>query len=263
MEPPRPSAEPSLEVSTPATGDPGSERRFLVGRRSRSAELASALRIFVEYLRGLRALHFVGPCVTVFGSARFREGHRYYELARQVGAALARQGWTVMTGGGPGIMEAANRGAKEAGGLSVGCNITLPEEQKPNPYLDRYVQFNHFFVRKVMLVKYSHAFVVLPGGFGTMDEVFETLTLMQTRKIQHFPIVAMGTDYWRHLRTFLRNSMVAHGTVSPDDIDLVRLTDSVSEAIGWVREGWQERLESEPTPPRPTRVLGEKAPQAR
>jgi len=236
------------------------ERHLLVGRRGRAAELASAIRIFLEYIRGLRALHFVGPCVTVFGSARFREGHPYYELAREVGRGLAREGWTVMTGGGPGIMEAANRGAREAGGVSVGCNIELPKEQQPNAYMDRFVQFEHFFVRKVMLVKYSHAFVVMPGGFGTMDEVFETLTLMQTGKIESFPIVAMGGQYWQRLREFIRSSMVAEGTIDEGDLDWVKRTDSVEEALEWIRAAYEHRLEVEPRYPRPARVLGESKP---
>ena len=160
------------------------ERFFLEGPRSRGSELKSLLTIVAEFIRGFRALHFVGPCVTVFGSARFKEDHPYYALARAVGQRLAKLGFTVMTGGGPGIMEAANRGAKEAGGFSVGCNIVLPEEQKINAYLDRWVTFRHFYVRKVMLVKYSYAFVVMPGGFGTMDELFEALELIQTKKIQ-------------------------------------------------------------------------------
>src|SRR3954447_10656899 len=140
-------------------------------------------------MRGFRLLHFVGPCATVFGSARFTEDHRYYKMARELGGRLARAGFTVMTGGGPGIMEAANRGAKEAGGYSVGCNIELPREQKPNPYLDRWVTFRDFGIRKLMLIKYSYAFIVLPGGFGTLDEFFSTATLIQTEKIEDFPLV--------------------------------------------------------------------------
>ncbi|HEY1270011.1 MAG TPA: TIGR00730 family Rossman fold protein, partial [Candidatus Binatia bacterium] len=163
------------------------ERRFLYGPQERSRELVRAIKIFCEFMRGFRTLHFVGPCVTVFGSARFRDDHEYYRMARDVGARLARAGFTVMTGGGPGIMEAANRGAKEAGGRSIGCNIELPEEQKPNPYLDKWITFRHFYVRKVMLVKYSYAFVALPGGFGTLDEIFETAVLIQTGKIKEFP----------------------------------------------------------------------------
>ena len=235
------------------------EHGLLRGRRSRWSELRSALRIFFEYVHGLRALHFVGPCVTVFGSARFPEGHPYYELARKLGGALAREGWTVMTGGGPGIMEAANRGAREAGGRSLGCNITLPEEQVPNPYVDRFVQFEHFFVRKVMLVKYSHAFVVLPGGFGTLDEVFETLTLMQTRKIEHFPVVAMGSHYWQQLRAFVEETLVAEGTIDRRDLDLLVLTDSVEEALAHMRAAHAHRRAGEPRRlPRPSRVLGER-----
>jgi uncharacterized protein (TIGR00730 family) len=238
----------------------GDERRFLVGRRSRRAELLSALRIFLEYMRGLRALHFVGPCVTVFGSARFPAGHPWYELAREVGRAIAREGWTVMTGGGPGIMEAANRGAREAGGASVGCNIELPREQKPNPYLDRFVEFEHFFIRKVMLVKYSHAFVVLPGGFGTLDEVFETLTLAQTGKIRAFPVVAMGQRYWDALEAFLRGSPLAEGTIDERDLSLMQATDSVDEAVAFMRQGYAARCAQEGRPPRPLRVLRESPP---
>jgi uncharacterized protein (TIGR00730 family) len=238
----------------------GDERRFLVGRRSRRAELASAARIFFEYMRGLRALHFVGPCVTVFGSARFREGHPWYELAREVGRAIAREGWTVMTGGGPGLMEAANRGAREAGGASVGCNIELPHEQKPNPYLDRFVEFEHFFVRKVMLVKYSHAFVVLPGGFGTLDEVFEALTLAQTGKIRTFPIVAMGQRYWDPLQGFLRGTLLAERTIDDGDLALLQATDSVDEAVAMMRQGYAVRCAAEGRPPRPLRLLRESPP---
>jgi len=156
-----------------------------------------------EFIRGFRALHFVGPCVTVFGSARFKDDHPYYILARDVGSGLSRLGFTVMTGGGPGIMEAANRGAKESGGISIGCNIRLPKEQLPNPYLDRFVVFRYFFVRKVMLIKYSYAFVVLPGGFGTMDELFEAMTLIQTGKIRNFPVVLMGRNFYVQLLEFL------------------------------------------------------------
>ena len=181
------------------------------GPQPRAQELLRAIRIFTEFMRGFRALHFVGPCVTVFGSARFRENHPYYALARQCGAELARAGFTVMTGGGPGIMEAANRGAKEAGGRSIGCNIRLPKEQQPNPYLDRWITFRYFFVRKVMLVKYSYAFITLPGGFGTLDEIFETATLIQTGKIREFPLVLMGREYWQPLLAFMgerpRNSI--------------------------------------------------------
>ncbi|MCB9897222.1 MAG: TIGR00730 family Rossman fold protein [Planctomycetes bacterium] len=178
----------------------------------------------------------MGPAVTVFGSARFDESHRYYALAREMGRRLARSGFTVMTGGGPGIMEAANRGAREERGPSVGCNIKLPKEQAPNPYLDRFVDFHYFFVRKVMLVKYSYAFVVLPGGFGTMDEIFETATLVQTAKICDFPLVLMGTDYWRPLIEFLRQRMVPEGTIAAADVDRFVLTDDPDQALAAILE---------------------------
>ena len=168
--------------------------------------------------------------MTVFGSARFPEDHPYYALAREVGGRLVRMGFTVMTGGGPGIMEGANRGAKEAGGFSVGCNIALPVEQKLNPYLDRSVTFQHFFARKVMLVKYSYAFVVMPGGVGTLDELFESLTLIQTKKIDDFPVVLMGREYWQPLLDLLEK-MVAAGTVGKEDLSLLLVTDSVHEAM--------------------------------
>jgi len=204
-------------------------------------------------------LHFVGPCVTVFGSARFPAGHRYYELARELGRAVARQGYTVLTGGGPGIMEAANRGAREAGGCSIGCNIRLPREQIPNAYLDRFIEFEHFFVRKVMLVKYSHAFVIMPGGFGTLDEAFETATLIQTGKMNSFPIILMGTDFWQGLRDFASNTMLRGGTVSAVDLDLLQYTDSVEHAVELIRRGFDAVSAEEGVPPKPTRLLGERA----
>jgi uncharacterized protein (TIGR00730 family) len=205
--------------------------RLLGGPRGRIEEAIRVGRIAAEFVRGFRALHFVGPCVTVFGSARFPESHRWYAMAREVGAALAGHGFTVLTGGGPGIMEAANRGAREAGGRSIGCNIELPMEQRPNPYLDRFIDFRYFFVRKVMLVKYSHAFFVLPGGFGTMDELFEVGTLIQTRKILRFPVVLMGRDFYGPILSVLRDRFLADGTVSPEDLDYALLTDSVDEAM--------------------------------
>ena len=214
----------------------GAEKAFLAGRRSREADLESAVRIFLEFLRAFESFEFAQPCVTVFGSARFGEGHRYYALAREVGAELARAGYAVMTGGGSGIMEAANRGAREAGGLSIGCNITLPHEQKPNPYLDRFIQLDHFFVRKVMLVKYSSAFVVMPGGFGTLDEAFEIATLMQTDKIEHFPLIAVGSGFWGQLIDFARNTMIEQGTLSAEDARFVHLADTAGDVVRLVRE---------------------------
>ena len=243
-----------------ASRDAG-ERKFLAGPRSRWRELWRAVRIFGEFIKGFRALHFLPPCVTVFGSARFREDNRWYQLARDVSAALAREGFTIMTGGGPGIMEAANRGARDAGGLSVGCNITLPHEQKHNPYLDRFVEFRYFFVRKVMLVKYSYAFVVMPGGFGTMDELFEAATLIQTRKIEDFPLVLMGVDYWRPMLEFMKTSMVQQGTIDQVDIDRILVTDDVATAVAHVRQGAQKHLAGMQAQPKPNVLLGESTPK--
>lgn len=203
------------------------DRRLLEGPRSRTAELLRLLRILREFIRGFRALHFVGPCVSIFGSARFAPDHRYYRLGREAGGVVARLGFTTLTGGGPGIMEAASRGAKEAGGISIGCNIILPHEQQPNAYLDRMLIFRYFFVRKVMLVKYSQAFVILPGGFGTMDEAFEAATLIQTRKIFDFPLIFMGVDYWQPLFDFLKERMEVEQTIDPIDFDRLVLTDSL------------------------------------
>ena len=221
---------------------PSAEVHFLRGPQPRRFELIRAIQIFLEIIKGFRALHFVGPCVTVFGSARFREDQPHYQLAREVGSGLAREGFTVMTGGGPGIMEAANRGAKEAGGYSVGCNIELPQEQKPNAYLDRWVTFPDFFVRKVMLVKYSYAFIAMPGGFGTLDEIFETATLIQTGKIQDFPLVLMGKDYWMPLLEFMRGRLLAQKTVDAHDIDRILVTDSAEEAVRCVKDVAMQRF---------------------
>jgi len=219
-----------MEATNRVPAAASDEGRFLEGPESRLAELTRLIRISLEFLRGFRSLHFVGPCVTVFGSARFKEDHGYYALAREVGQRLARCGFTVMTGGGPGVMEAANRGAKEAGGRSIGCNILLLHEQRPNPYLDLMVKFRYFFVRKVMLAKYSYAFVALPGGFGTMDEIFEAATLIQTGKMRDFPVVLMGSDYWGPLLNFLRDTMVPAGTIEPSDLDRLIVTDSPEDA---------------------------------
>ena len=200
----------------------------------RAEDLASAIRIFLEFLRGYEALDMGGPTVTVFGSARFKEDNRYYQQARALGKRLAEEGFSVMTGGGPGVMEAANRGAKEGGGLSIGCNIHLPHEQKPNPYLDVFVEFDYFFVRKVMLVRYSCAFVVMPGGFGTLDEVSETITLIQTRKISHFPVICMGIEYWSPLIDFFRTSLLANDAIKEEDLEIITVTDSIDEALATI-----------------------------
>jgi uncharacterized protein (TIGR00730 family) len=205
------------------------EQVFLEGPQSRLAELRRAIRIFADLIRGFRKLHFVGPCVTVFGSARFDAEHPYYKLARDISAELSKSGFTIMTGGGPGIMEAANRGAKDVNGRSVGCNIILPREQNPNPYLDTFVEFRYFFVRKLMLAKYSYAFVALPGGYGTMDELFEICTLVQTGKVENFPIVLAGSDYWAPLLDYLRNTMVRQGTIDAADIERFIVSDSPKE----------------------------------
>ena len=231
-----------------------SEQLLYEGPHSRRREFKFLLHIFMEFIRGFRGLHFVGPCVTIFGSARFKEGHPYYKLARDMGAAVSKLGFTVMTGGGPGLMEAANRGAKEAGGISVGCNIMLPGEQIPNRYLDRQVTFDHFFVRKVLLFKYSYAFVMLPGGFGTMDEFFEALTLIQTGKIQDFPLVVVGAAHWQKLRELI-DDMLAAGTISHGDLEYLHYTDSVDDAVAYIA-AHVERF-GVIDAPAPSRILGE------
>ncbi|KAB2661734.1 MAG: TIGR00730 family Rossman fold protein [Verrucomicrobia bacterium] len=207
---------------------------LLEGPHSRRSEFMTLMRVVLDYLQAFRVLHFVGPCVTIFGSARTHESDPHYRMAREMGAGIARLGFTVMTGGGPGIMEAANRGAREAGGRSVGCNIRLPMEQKPNAYLDRWVTLRYFSVRKTLLMKYSYAFVVCPGGFGTLDEFFDALTLIQTGSVRNFPIVLMGTEYWRELVQLL-DKLALQGSVDPHDLKLVYVTDSVDDAIEHIR----------------------------
>jgi uncharacterized protein (TIGR00730 family) len=227
-----------------------SDRYFLEGPTSGTSEAFRLIRILWEFIRGFRSLHYVGPCVSVFGSARFDEDHPYYELARAMGRRLARFGFTVMTGGGPGIMEAANRGAKEVGGRSLGCNILLPQEQQPNPYLDSMTTYRYFFVRKVMLVKYSYAFVVFPGGFGTVDELFEALTLIQTKKIFNFPVILMGEEYWAPLLEMIMARMLPYETIDAGDLEYVKVTDSPDDAMACIekcvtgRFGLRRRLAS-------------------
>lgn len=214
--------------------------RFLDGPRRRWEEFRRVVRIAAEFIRGFRKLHFVGPCVTVFGSARFSEENPYYKMARQLAAHVGGLGLTIMTGGGPGIMEAANRGARDVKAPSVGCNILLPMEQYSNPYVDIVVTFKYFFVRKVMLVKYSHAFVVMPGGFGTWDELSEALTLIQTKKMRPFPIVLMGVAFWQPLLDFMQNHMIPAGVISPGDLQLLTVTDDPAEATRVIEEATRE-----------------------
>ncbi|MGA0285491.1 MAG: TIGR00730 family Rossman fold protein [Phycisphaerales bacterium] len=227
---------PDARDSDEGFGAVPAELQFLEGPQSRLFEAVRVFKILVEFIRGFRKLHFLGPCVTVFGSARFGPEHPSYRLARETARRLALAGFSIMTGGGPGIMEAANRGARDVRGRSVGCNIVLPFEQAPNPYIDLCIEFRYFFVRKVMLVKYSYAFVVLPGGFGTMDELFETLTLIQTRKIHDFPMVLMGRDYWQPMIDFLRDRMVGEGTIDAEDLDRITITDDPEEATRVIQE---------------------------
>jgi hypothetical protein len=213
-----------------------SEAQFLAGRHGYLREFSRLIKIGLEFFRGFWCLHGIGPAITVFGSARFKEGHADYERARKIGELLAREGYTVITGGGPGLMEAANRGAKEVGGHSVGCNIVLPHEQAPNPYLDRVVTFYYFFVRKVMLVKYSYAFVIMPGGLGTLDEMTEAITLIQTGKLYDFPVILIGRDYWKGFYDWVENTLVAKGAVSPEDLGFIHITDDPNEMLTIIRD---------------------------
>lgn len=245
-------------ISSPRSGKPGQERFFVQGPHSRVAEFFFTLKVMREFIKGFRALHFLGPCVTVFGSARFKADHVFYQLARQMGAELSKMGFVIMTGGGPGIMEAANRGAKDVNGSSIGCNIKLPKEQHHNPYLDKFVTIDHFFVRKVLLLKYSYAFVVLPGGFGTLDELFETLTLIQTGKISHFPVVLMGSDYWKPLCAQLER-MKQEKTILPEDLSHLIITDDPVAALDFIRQhSVDEYGLTTKTPPKPLGIFGER-----
>jgi uncharacterized protein (TIGR00730 family) len=229
------------------------EIKFLDGPRSRWQEFKFTIKVVLEFIKGFRALHFTGPCVTVFGSARFHEHHEYYKMARHFSAEVARMGFTIMTGGGPGIMEAANRGAKDVGGRSVGCNIILPMEQHHNPYLDKFVNFRYFFVRKTLLIKYSYAFVIMPGGFGTLDEMFEAMTLIQTKKIKDFPVIIFSKDYHYELMQHIER-MLASKTISEKDLELFLVTDSVEEAIALIKKSI-ERFGLSHEKPHPLRWL--------
>lgn len=212
-----------------------SDIRLLEGPHSRWSEFKMAFNVFLEFIRGFRGMHFIGPCVTVFGSARFKEDNIHYQQCRELSGEIAKLGFTIMTGGGPGIMEAANRGAKDVGGRSVGCNIELPFEQSGNAYLDKWVDFKYFFVRKVLLVKYSYAFVICPGGFGTLDEFFESSTLMQTGKVAKFPIVIFNTDFHQHVMNHI-DKMIEEGTISPEDKNMFLVTDSIPEAVDYIKK---------------------------
>lgn len=245
-----------VKKSSPKPEAAKEERQFLEGPKSRLKELTFIWSVLQEFIRGFRVLHFVGPCVTVFGSARVGENSEYYQLARKVGTGLSHLGFTIMTGGGPGIMEAANRGAKEAGGKSVGFNIILPHEQQSNPYLDKWFLCKYFFVRKVFLIKYSYAFVIMPGGMGTLDEFFEALTLIQNKKILEFPVVVMGKDYWEPLMLLLRN-MAEKGMISRTDLDLLLVTDSVEEALSHIQVHAIEQFKLKKDKPRRFKFLGE------
>lgn len=234
-----------------------SERRFLEGPRSRTREFLFVIKVLWEFIQGFRKLHYLGPCVTVFGSARFKEDHPYYLKTVELSAAISRLGFTIITGGGPGIMEAANKGAFEAGGRSIGCNIILPHEQKENPFVERAVEFRYFFVRKVLLVKYSYAFVCMPGGMGTMDEMFEALTLIQTGKIKNFPVILFGKEYWSKLYELL-DDMVKQGTISATDLNLLLITDSVEDSIAYLKSKAIEQFGlKKPRRIKPLRFIGE------
>ena len=237
--------------------DPKQEIRFLEGPRSRWQDFKFTIKVVLEFIRGFRALHFTGPCVTVFGSARFKEDHPYYDATRQLSAEIAKMGFTIMTGGGPGIMEAANRGARDVGGRSVACNIKLPMEQHHNPYLDKFVNFNYFFVRKTLLVKYSYAFVIMPGGFGTLDEMFEAMTLIQTDKIQDFPVIIFGKEYHTQLLLHI-DKMLVEKTISQKDMELFLVTDSIDDAVNHIKKCIQQFGLSHEKPSHPLRWILEK-----
>ena len=211
------------------------EIQFLEGPQDRWKNFKYTVSVFFEFIKGFRALHFVGPCVTVFGSARFKEDHEYYKQTRKLSGEIAKLGFTIMTGGGPGIMEAANRGAKDVGGRSVGCNIVLPHEQHRNPFLDKWVDIKYFFLRKTLLIKYSYAFVVMPGGFGTLDEFFEALTLVQTKKIKSFPIIIFDKEFYQKILEH-NQRMLEEGTISQYDETLYLVTDSIDQAIEYIKE---------------------------
>jgi uncharacterized protein (TIGR00730 family) len=232
------------------------ESKFLSGPRSRINELFFTFRVMFSFIKAFRKMHFIGPCVTVFGSARFEADNPFYQQAVKVGAALSELGFTVMTGGGPGIMEAANKGAFEAGGYSVGCNIILPFEQQPNPYLHKWIDIRYFFVRKFVLMKYSYAFVVMPGGMGTLDELFESLTLIQTKMIRDFPVVIFGSEYhkelWQHIELMAKNE-----SIDSEDMRFFFVTDSVEEMAEHIKTHAIQKFKLVRKPQRPKWWMGE------
>lgn len=211
-----------------------SEIKFLAGPQNKWRDFKFAFSVLTEFIKGFRALHNVGPCVTIFGSARFKEDHPYYKQTEAIAGEIAKLGFSIMTGGGPGIMEAANKGAQAVGGRSVGCNIVLPHEQNHNVYLDKWVNIKYFFVRKTLLIKYSYAFVVMPGGFGTLDEYFEALTLIQTKKLSEFPIIIFDKAFHKKIVEHI-DLMKAEATISPEDLKLCLFTDDVHEAVEYLK----------------------------
>jgi uncharacterized protein (TIGR00730 family) len=233
------------------------EKASLTGPSSRFKELMFTFKVQWSFIKGFRKMHFIGPCVTVFGSARFTLDNPYYKSAEEIGAAMVRLGFAVMTGGGPGIMEAANKGAYEAGGYSVGCNIILPFEQEPNHYLHRWIDIPYFFVRKFLLLKYSYAFVVMPGGIGTLDELFESLTLIQTKMIQNFPVVIFGSEYHKELCQHIE-VMVKNESISPEDMKLLFVTDSVEALVQHIQTHAIQRFNLVKKASKPKWWLGEK-----
>lgn len=210
------------------------EIKFLDGPQSRLMDLWFLLKIIYQFIKGFRVLHFAGPCITVFGSARFKENHEYYKAAQSVSSKIAKLGFTILTGGGPGIMEASNRGAYEVGGRSVGINIELPYEQKPNPYVHKTINIRYFFVRKTLLLKYSFGFVIFPGGYGTMDELFEALTLIQTNKILKFPIAIYSNPFHKDLMDYI-DFMLKKGTISEEDKSLYLVSDNEDEIVEHIK----------------------------
>jgi uncharacterized protein (TIGR00730 family) len=233
------------EIEKHKTFIPPKQHVYLEGPKSRTYEIRFAWKVFRELIAAIRTLHFVGPCITVFGSARFKEDNDYYTAAYEFGRRIAGIGFTTMTGGGPGIMEAANRGAFDAGGMSVGCNIKLPFEQIENKWLHRSMTFEYFFTRKTMLIKYSYAFIIMPGGFGTMDEFFETLTLIQTKTITGFPVVIYGKEYYKDLMEAMHD-MAKRGTIAEADLNLVLLTDSIDDGMEHIRKYIQANYKIKP-----------------